>query len=119
MTRKLTDHKADDSERIIIEVVDDKGVGGAHHSYLVHLPDSFVAYRIDFQLGPVAVTGVNGMTQEVLIAIVVDRLRCFQAGPLPCTENEDALAHLTEALAILHKRTRDRRARSVEGTLVP
>jgi hypothetical protein len=33
-----------------------------------------------FQNGPIAEVGVNGVTHEVLLAIVADRLRSFQKG---------------------------------------
>ncbi len=61
----------------------------------------------------------NGMTMEVLLAIVIDRLEDFQAGPLECAHNQDALDHLRKGLQALHDRTLDRRARDVEGTSEP
>jgi hypothetical protein len=72
--------------------------------------------RISFQNGPIAEAGVNGLTQEALLAIVADRLRSFQAGPYACPENGDALAAVEEAMACLHSRTKARMARGVEGT---
>lgn len=36
---------------------------------------------IGFQNGPIKEVGVNGVTQEALIAICIDRLRSFQEGP--------------------------------------
>ena len=57
----------------------------------------------------------NGITQEALLAIVIDRLRSFQAGPFPTDENEDALIHCQEALNFLKLRTKKRLARGVEG----
>lgn len=57
----------------------------------------------------------SGLTQEVLLAIVIDRLRSFQAGPYSCRENALALTKLEEAQHWLLHRTRARMARGVEG----
>lgn len=69
-----------------------------------------------FQNGPIAEAGVNGITHEVLLAILIDRLQSFQAGQFACRENAIALTKLEEAQLWLQKRTRDRMARGVEGT---
>jgi len=71
---------------------------------------------IKFQLGPVHEAGLNGGTNEALLAIVADRLRSFQASPYSCRENALALTKVEEALMWLDNRTRERRARGVEGT---
>ena len=68
-----------------------------------------------FQNGPIQTAGVNGITQEVLLAIVIDRLRSFQAGPFPCDENAEALGYCEMALDFLKERTKMRLARGVEG----
>jgi hypothetical protein len=60
--------------------------------------------------------GVNGITNEVLLAIVADRLRGFQSSPYACQENAEALECTEAALRRLHDRTRAREARGVEGT---
>lgn len=71
---------------------------------------------IGFQNGPIKEFGVNGITQEALLAIVIDRLRSFQAGPFACTDNQEALIHCETALSVLQRRTLARIARGVEGT---
>jgi hypothetical protein len=68
-----------------------------------------------FQNGPIKEFGVNGVTQEALFAIVIDRLRSFQAGPFVCEANQFALDHCEAALDNLQARTRARIARGVEG----
>jgi hypothetical protein len=73
---------------------------------------------IEFQKGGIQETGVNGVTHEVLLAIVADRLESFQNGPFHCDENRVALNHVTEALAALKSRTVARLARGVEGKTV-
>ncbi len=114
--RQITDHVVNPAnDQIKITVVDEPGAGGANHEYEIKLPN-IVFTRISFQNGPIAEKGVNGLTQEVLIAICIDRLRSFQAGPYACRENAIALTKLEESLMWLQKRTRDRMARGVEGT---
>ena len=71
--------------------------------------------RILFQNGPILEVGVNGISGEALLAIVIDRLRSFQAGQYACRENALALTKLEESLMWLNKRTADRKGRGVEG----
>lgn len=71
---------------------------------------------INFQNGPIKEAGVNGIMQEDLIAICIDRLQGFQSGQYACRENAIALTKLEEALMWLRKRTQDREDRGVEGT---
>ena len=125
--RTLTDHIVEGdsaNHQIRIEVLDEPGQGGANHFYDVNWngeegePAASVHDHlfVRFQNGPIKEFGVNGITQEALLAIVIDRLRSFQAGPYACVANESALSHCTEALFLLQDRTRARIARGVEGT---
>jgi hypothetical protein len=115
--RKITDHIANPAnDRIDISVLDEPGAGGAHHHYAVDVDGTENGLDVRFQNGPIAEDGVNGITQEVLLAIVIDRLRCFQAGPYACKENAEALAHAEQSLDWLKSRTKARMARGVEGT---
>lgn len=118
--RTITDHIANPvNDRITITVMDEPGAGGANHHYAVDVDGSETAsLDIYFQLGPIAERGVNGVTQEVLLAVVIDRLRSFQAGPFACPENAEALDHAQNALECLKARTRARMARGVEGRSV-
>lgn len=120
--RELTDHIAEEdsvNHQLIIRVLDDPGEGGACHEYEIALVpgrNEIEGFPILFQSGPVAETGVNGVTQEALLAIVIDRLRGFQSGKYACRENAIALTHFEEGLMWLQRRTRLRIARGVEGT---
>jgi hypothetical protein len=69
-----------------------------------------------FQNGPIGEVGTNGITHEVLLAIVADRLRSFQSGPYACRENALALTKIEEAMHWLYHRTSARLRRGVEGT---
>jgi hypothetical protein len=118
--RMITEHKVNPAnDRIIIEVTDEPGAGGANHEYRVTLPSGEAevkSWQISFQNGPINENGVNGLTQEVLLAIVADRLRSFQSGPYSCRENALALTKIEEAQHWLHSRTLARMQRGVEGT---
>ncbi len=127
--RTLTDHivSGDQAVQLTITVGDKPGQGGAHHRYEItgcdissnpsSDPDWFaLATYILFQNGPIKEAGVNGITQEALLAIVIDRLRSFQAGPFSCRENAIALTHIEDALMWLQRRTTARIKRGVEGT---
>lgn len=116
--RTIEDHKVNPAnDRLIVQVLDEPGNGGAHHQYLI---GGFPAgpTLIQFQDGPVAEdgNGVNGLTHEALLAIVADRLRSFQKGPYSCKANACALTHIEEAMHWLQQRTLERMRRGVEGT---
>lgn len=128
--REITSHRVNPAnDKITITVTDEPGAGGANHCYDVAGYDAksnasfgfgakstFGGVTILFQNGPIAEAGVNGITQEVLIAIIIDRLQSFQKGPFASRENALALTKLEEAKHWLFSRTLDRMTRGVEGT---
>lgn len=117
--RQVTDHIVNPAnDRITITVMDEPGAGGANHHYAVDVDGSENGMDVLFQNGPIAEYGVNGVTQEVLIAICCDRLRSFQAGPFASRYNAIALTKLEEAQMWLQRRTLERMRRGVEGTNV-
>lgn len=126
-TRLLSDHVTPGlpHEPLRIEVIDQPGSGGANHLYRVDGYDSgtnpSMSSWIDrtdilFQNGPIPEKGTNGLTHEVLLTIVMDRLRSFQRGPFASRENAMALTHIETGLMWLQQRTLRRLARGVEGT---
>lgn len=123
--RTIHDHQVNPAnDALTITAFDEPGSGGAHHQYLIQsLPNTTapdtegkVDVLIQFQDGPIAEVGVNGLTHEALLAIVADRLRSFQAGPYKTKANACALTHIEEAMHWLHQRTLERMRRGVEGT---
>lgn len=128
--RTVTEHQSDECNRgLTITVCDPPGAGGASHLYLIEGMDASQNPAVDhvpahgpsagaiiFQNGPVLESGANGLTHEALLAVVIDRLRSFQAGPYACAENARALLHCQAALGALGQRSAGRAARGVEGT---
>lgn len=147
--RTITDHKLNGlNDAITITALDEPGPIGANHKYgltLVCQAQALTFPAITFQNGPIAsAADYNGLTNEALLAVVIDRLRGFQGenpkpegfgatvgdssaqakalsiegqwGRFRCRENAVALTHLETALMFLQKRTRDRLARGVEGS---
>ena len=116
--RYLKSHAINElNESLIIAVFDDPGHGNACHHYEIVMPAGTPVddVKILFQNGGIAEHGVNGISNEALLAIVEDRLLGFQSGPFPSREGAIALTKIQEALMWLHKRTRDRVSRGVEG----
>jgi len=101
--------------------LDEPGAGNACHNYKVVSRTAtsdqtqLELGEVRFQNGPIQENGVNGVQNEDLLAICIDRLRGFQSGPFACRSNDMALARIEEAMAWLRGRTAEREARGVEG----
>ena len=126
--RILTEHKVDGSNSLInraitIEALGEPGPGGAHTAYSLFVPDhpeipATISTTLHFQNGPIhEPSDFNGISNESVLVVLIDRMRGFQSGPFACRENALALTHMEEALMWLQKRTRDRVGRCVEGML--
>jgi hypothetical protein len=114
--RTLEGHKVNPAnDQLTVTVRDEAGAGNACHEYQIKLPDGS-GVRLAFQNGPIAEAGVNGITHEALLAILIDRLEGFQSGPFANDYNASALAHLQSAQGCLIERTRERMSRGVEET---
>ena len=136
MEREITEHTINpENDKIKINVLDEPDQAGAYHAYLIEgfdcskNPSSYLfndvdAERMDerrslaiaFQNGPIGEVGINGVSHEALLAILIDRLQSFQSGSFACTENEFAIRALSNAMFWLKQRTRKRMNRNVEGT---
>ena len=118
--RELTSHKVNGlNDAIVIEVMDEPGSGGACHEYHLSVKSGKGGEKfcyMDFQNGPVNEVGFNGFSQEAYLAVLEDRLVGFQSGPYATADNAEALDHVRKAMECLHRRTKERLARGVEGT---
>jgi len=121
--RKLTRHHYSETDEAVEITVDDDNVeeGAAPTEYLIELHSSNGAGRdlaitLQFQDGAIHGEGANGVTNEALLAVVMDRLQAWQQGDYACRENALALTHIEQGLMWLQERTRERLERGVEGT---
>jgi len=114
------------------EVTDHRELGGLNNQIDIWCLDSAMqpnnachVYQIDvggvptttlhFQKGPVKEHGLNGLSNEVLVAICIDRLRGFQGGQFKCDSNQKQLEYLEAYMAEAKARTAGRVAGGVEG----
>lgn len=113
--REITGHKVNPANDVLtVEALDGPGPGNASHVYKISGPSLEVI--LSFQNGPINEAGVNGITHEALLAILIDRMEGFQAGPYANPFNDTALRRLRDAQEALLARTRERMERGVEGT---
>ncbi len=125
MPRSVTNHHVNECNKAIEIMAGEPTSGGASVEYRIMGPDSKYAtpgcrapvidIKLPFQNGPTA-DGINGITNEVLLAIVEDRLMGFQLGKFANQRNQDALHHIRNAQESLKTRTQERVERGVEGT---
>ena len=131
----LTTHRCEGdtlNNGLAIGVIDNPGPGGGHSEYQISIADavpnihqprerarfSRTLTNLRFQNMPVQdAGGINGISNEALLAIVEHRLSCFQQGDYKCAENEAALAGIRSALEAMRQRTARRVDEGVEGTL--
>lgn len=123
--RELFDHKTSKLNRecIVVKTADYRSEDGAHHKYTIEVfpfnaepgAEPVHTVQLEFQNGPLAEVGANGITEQALIAIVLDRFRSFNSGPYGCRENSIMITKLEEALLWGQKRANDRAMRNVEG----
>ena len=90
--------------------------GNASHLYGIQYGGPTEVLKLQFQHGPRAVEGsIAGIFDDDLLAIIQDRLECFQAGPFACAENDAALSAVRAARTALGLRVARRVAKGVLG----
>jgi hypothetical protein len=113
--KNITDHVSNDTNRAITITADEPDQSGASHAYHIGIAQQGDTpgqlYSLTFHK-----LGETGLTNEALLAILIDRVRGFQSGRFTCRENAIALTKLEEALMWLKHRTASRVARGIEGT---
>jgi hypothetical protein len=125
MSRQITGFSTGSelNENIGVWATDEPGPGGACHQYLLDVQTldngnlNVSETPLKFQKGPVKEHGINGVSDEALLAVIIDRAEGFASGPYSCKENDEALYHLKKALEWKMSRTKERQERGVEGTM--
>lgn len=108
MPRSITDHVVPSLPSAVdIDCVAESD--GARTEYSCTSHDGTTSLVFAHQ--PIGETLRPGLTDEALLAVVIDRLRGVQESPLRCRETACALTKLEEALHWLHARAIDRHRR--------
>lgn len=85
----------------------------AGHNYVALVGDTTMC--VDFQNGTIPDEGLNGLTNEALLHILVHRTKILN-DLYPCRENSIAITKMQEAIMWFEERTQDRVNRGVEGS---
>lgn len=102
---RVLDASADRALKVM--ATDEAGHDGANLVYAISgfdgaaIPKGSGYTTINFQEGPISDAGVNGVTEEALLAIVEDRLRSLLAGPFWCVDYEQALKAIVDARGLI------------------
>jgi hypothetical protein len=108
-------HGLNESIVILSDEPDVENGGGAAHHYTATINGKQVL-DVQFQHGPRNEAGSTpGVTEAVLLGILIDRLRGFQDGPFSCRENAIQLTKLEECLHWTKARADARAKRNVLG----
>lgn len=112
--REITLHRGVPGINDNIKIVaGDKTPGGAPWQYKIGDLQMGTFNSGDHYLQLLFPTGSHDeITNEVLLAVLIDRLEGFQTGPYPCPQNEDALNLLRVALNLLKDRDADAREKA-------
>ena len=87
--------------------------------YEFDLMNSEPLCKLQFQKGPRAEVGINGITVDDLFAACIDHLKGWQATELACGYNTKIIALLEQALHECNLRHAERAGRGVTGTSKP
>lgn len=90
-----------------IEHAEDSGFLAPHHYCVLEEKTGNILADIWFQSGPVKEAGLNGITNEDLLDIVLNRIMCFQKSKSASRENEMAIQKLEECMMWLNKRAKE------------
>lgn len=117
--REITEHHdghgLNDGLKIVADDLDPIN-GNASHRYTIMDATGKEVATVQYQHGPRHEDGsLSGATDQALLAIVADRHRCFNAGPISCRENALVLTKVQEALHWLRSRADERAMRGVLG----
>jgi hypothetical protein len=98
MARKLLIHQ--DMLSNVVTTLD-------HSCFTISRPDNDVLCTVKFQTGPVDSSGLNGVTNEQLLQVLLHRTYLLNA-QIPCEENQIAITGMQTALAAFELRAAQR-----------
>ena len=104
------------NESIKLTADDEPDGSGASHRYTAINAEGSATMYVQFQKGPRGLpSSIPGVTEAVVLAVLIDRLEGFQAGPFACPDNVQTLMHLRRALSCTKERADERASRGVLG----
>lgn len=116
--RTIRQHKCPGlNDAIEVSAVGEPGVGTASYKYRVQVTtdsNGEFSITIPFQEMPIKEYGPEGLTDEVLLAIVLDRFSAYQQSSLACDAFKNASRFINQALDELKLRRIERRQKGKE-----
>ena len=103
-----------DHNGVIVEADEEPEFLG--NRYYVDKPTGANVLLLDFQNGSPITNGINGVTNEQMLAILIHRVRHLDS-KFASDDNKEAIEHMLNALTVLERRTNERIRRGVEGKL--
>ena len=91
----------------------------APHRFVVSDDYDKIVGIVEFQRGPKKESGVNGVTEQDLLAMVLTRLNAFQGSVYCCAQNSITIKAIETAMLALRDRTERRKLAGIEGTSGP
>ncbi|MCC6295418.1 MAG: ABC transporter ATPase [Pseudomonadales bacterium] len=111
----IPDCPADLNNHYTITATGEPSHDGSVPDYSISVP-GIPATRFVFHTGPHNEGAtIRGLSNEVLLAIVLDRMQAWQSGPFKCQENAESIRHIERALDAIRRRALARRGRGVLG----
>jgi hypothetical protein len=101
---------------VYCEAPEERKYNAPHHFKVKNVHNLKVVGEVDFQEGPIKEVGINGVFNEDLLLMVLTRLEQFQLSECSCSENEEAINHIKQAINALRSRTNRRKNAGIEGT---
>jgi hypothetical protein len=124
MPRSIHDHEINPLNKALlittlapyIYSVIDKPSGGEDLNKIIR----FHIGPLQYDQGQITKKGqISGITNEALVAVVLDRMRELQKTAFSCDENNSVILHLQQALSDMASRTMRRTKNGTEGTHIP
>lgn len=102
--------------RVYHEDENQKAYNTYHHFQFKNAGSGEYLGELKFQKGGKKEVGINGVSDELVLAVVLERLNCIQEGDFSNRETAIAITKIEEALLWLKKRTIEREEKGIEGT---
>lgn len=103
-----------DKNGVYVNAISTLANGDSVEGHLYQVITGAKVTDLSFQQGGVKDHGVNGLTSEALLEVLIHRTRYLDA-QFPCNENRRAIVAMAQALHAFESRTASRTERGVEG----